>query len=117
MYGHGLFGEYDEVFSQNVRQLGNENNVITCGADWIGMADEDIVPEALPALQDLSKFAPLTDRLQQGFLDFVYLGRALSMPDGFAANAAVSVQRQPGPRQRRTSPTTATARAGSPVAR
>jgi hypothetical protein len=88
MYGHGLFGEYDEVFSANVRQLGNENNVITCAADWIGMADEDIGPEAIPALQDLSKFAPLPDRMQQGFLDFVYLGRDMSMPDGFAANAA-----------------------------
>jgi hypothetical protein len=88
MYGHGLFGEYDEVFSQNVRQLGDENNVITCAADWIGMADEDVIPEALPALQDLSKFAPLPDRLQQGFLDFVYLGRALSVADGFASNPA-----------------------------
>ncbi len=88
MYGHGLFGEYDEVFSQNVRQLGIENNVITCAADFIGMADEDVIPEAIPALQDLSKFAPLPDRLQQGFLDFVYLGRAMSMPDGFADEAA-----------------------------
>jgi len=87
MYGHGLFGEYDEVFSQNVRQLGNENNVITCAADWIGMADEDVLPVAVPALQDMSKFAPLPDRLQQGFLDFVYLGRAMSMPGGFASEA------------------------------
>jgi hypothetical protein len=52
------------------------------------MADEDIFPEAVPALQDLSKFAPLPDRLQQGFLDFVYLGRLLSMPDGFASSPA-----------------------------
>jgi hypothetical protein len=88
LYGHGLFGEYDEVFSQNVRQLGTENNMITCAADWIGMADEDIGPEAIPALQDLSKFEPLPDRLQQGFLDFVYLGRLLSMPDGFASSPA-----------------------------
>ena len=88
LYGHGLFGEYDEVFATNVRQLGTENNMITCAADWIGMADEDIFPEAVPALQDLSKFAPLPDRLQQGFLDFVYLGRLLSMPDGFASSPA-----------------------------
>ena len=75
MYGHGLFGDYDEVYSANVRQLGNENNVITCATDWIGMAEEDVFPVAIPALQDLSKFAPLPDRLQQGFLNFLYLGR------------------------------------------
>jgi hypothetical protein len=88
MYGHGLFGEYDEVFSQNVRQLGDENNMITCATDFIGMADEDQVPEALPALQDMSKFEPLPDRLQQGFLDFVFLGRLLNLADGFADDPA-----------------------------
>jgi hypothetical protein len=88
LYGHGLFGDYSEVFSQNIRQLGTENNMVTCATDFIGMAEEDIGPEALPALQDLSKFAPLADRLQQGFLDFVFLGRLLSMPDGFASSPA-----------------------------
>ncbi len=73
---------------RNIRQLGTENNMITCATDFIGMADEDVFPEAVPALQDLSKFAPLPDRLQQGFLDFVYLGRLLSMPDGFASSPA-----------------------------
>lgn len=88
LYGHGLFGEYDEVFAGSVRRLGNENGVLNCAADWIGMADEDILPVAFPALLDLSKFAPLPDRLQQGFLDFLYLGRALIHPDGFTDKAA-----------------------------
>jgi hypothetical protein len=95
MYGHGLFGEYDEVFAENVRQLGDENNVITCATDWIGMADEDILPEALPALLDLSNFEPLPDRLQQGFLNFVYLGRLLNRPDGFASDPAFRFGGQP----------------------
>ena len=88
LYGHGLFGQYTEVFSKNIRQLGTENGVVTCAADWIGMADEDEIPAALPALQDLSKFKPLPDRLQQGFLDFLYLGRLLIHPDGFASDPA-----------------------------
>jgi hypothetical protein len=95
MYGHGLFGEYDEVFTQNVRQLGDENNVITCATDWIGMADEDVGPEAIPALFDLSKFEPLPDRLQQGFLNFVYLGRLLTQANGFASNPAFRFGGQP----------------------
>jgi hypothetical protein len=88
LYGHGLFGEYTEVFSRNIRQLGTENGVLTCAADWIGMADEDQIPVALPALQDMSKFPPLPDRLQQGFLDFLYLGRLLIHPDGLADDPA-----------------------------
>ena len=40
------------------------------------------------ALLDLSKFPTLPDRLQQGFLDFMYLGRALIHPTGFASNPA-----------------------------
>ena len=42
LYGHGLFGDAGEVGADNVEQLGNENDVLVCGADWIGMAEEDI---------------------------------------------------------------------------
>ena len=80
MYGHGLFGDYDEVHTTNVRQLGDDHDVITCATDFIGMAEEDVGPEAIPALRDLSKFPPLPDRLQQGFLDFIYLGRLMMLP-------------------------------------
>ncbi len=88
LYGHGLFGSIDEMTSRNVRQLGVENNVITCGTDWIGMAREDVFPTAFGALQDLSKFPALPDRLQQGFLNFLYLGRLLVHPNGLAADDA-----------------------------
>ena len=85
MYGHGLFGDYTEVRTTDVRTLGNDHGVMTCGADWIGMSEDDVLPVALPALSDLSDFKPLPDRLQQGFLDFLYLGRAMIHPDGFSA--------------------------------
>ncbi|MFN8162052.1 MAG: hypothetical protein U0R52_13510 [Solirubrobacterales bacterium] len=88
MYGHGLFGDYGEVHTKNVRQLGNDHNVITCATDWIGMYEDDVGPEAVPALLDMSKFPPLPDRLQQGFLDFIYLGRLLANPDGLADDPA-----------------------------
>jgi hypothetical protein len=88
MYGHGLFGDAGEVHTTNVRQLGDDHNVVTCATDWIGMAEEDVGPEAIPALKDMSNFPPLPDRLQQGFLDFIYLGRLMSLPDGFASNPA-----------------------------
>jgi hypothetical protein len=88
LYGHGLFGDAGEVGADNVEQLGNENNVIVCGADWIGMSEEDL-PNALGALLDLSKFPTLPDRLQQGFLDFLYIGRAMIHPTkGFISSLA-----------------------------
>ncbi len=86
MYGHGLFGDYTEVHTKDVRSLGTDHGVITCGTDFIGMYEDDVLPEALPALQDMSKFTPLPDRLQQGYLDFVYLGRLLAAPDGLASD-------------------------------
>ena len=88
MYGHGLFGDYTEVHTQNVRQLGDDHDVITCATDFIGMYEDDVGPEAIPALLDLSKFPPLPDRLQQGFLDFIYLGRLLANPNGLAQDPA-----------------------------
>ena len=51
------------------------------------MSEADL-PNALGALGDLSKFPTLPDRLQQGFLDFLYIGRALVNPQGLAANPA-----------------------------
>jgi hypothetical protein len=88
MYGHGLFGDYTEVHTRDVRTLGYDHGVMTCATDWIGMSEDDVLPVAVPALADLSKFKPLPDRLQQGFLDFLYLGRAMIHPDGFAADPA-----------------------------
>ena len=43
------------------------------------MADED-VGNAIAVLQDLSKFATLADRLQQGLLNFLFLGRLMQPP-------------------------------------
>ncbi len=90
LYGHGLFGSINEVTSRNIRQLGVENNVLVCGSDWVGMADQDI-GSAINALLDLSKFPALPDRLQQGFLNFLFLGRLMIHPDGFAADPAFKV--------------------------
>ena len=74
-------------WGDNVEQLGNENNVIVCAADWIGMSEDDL-PNALGVLRDLSEFPTLPDRLQQGFLNFLYIGRDLIHAKGFASSLA-----------------------------
>src|SRR5699024_2163244 len=90
MYGHGLFGDPGEVNAGNVKDMANEHNITFCAARWNGMADQD-VPTAIQIFQDLSLFPELTDRTQQGLLDFMYLGRTMIHPDGFVSNPAFQV--------------------------
>ena len=84
-YGHGLLGEYTQVNGQ--ARLANEDNSIWCGANWSGFSSEDI-SVVLNTLADVSNFKQLVDRMQQGFIGFHYLGRALLHPGGFASDPA-----------------------------
>jgi hypothetical protein len=87
LYGHGLFGSAAEVGSSPQRSLSQAHKIVQCATDEIGMAESD-VPVAIQALQNLSYFPALPDRLQQGLLDELYLGRAMISPTGFATSAA-----------------------------
>ncbi len=84
LYGHGLLGSNDEIDAGNVRRMSNEHNVIFCAANWSGMSTEDI-PTAIGALGDLSGFPAVIDRLQQGVLEAIVLGRLLTDPAGLIA--------------------------------
>jgi hypothetical protein len=84
-YGHGLLGSYTQVNGQE--RLANEDNSIWCAVDWAGFATEDL-PTVIQTLADLSNFNKLADRMQQGFVNFLYLGRALIHPDGFNTDPA-----------------------------
>jgi hypothetical protein len=87
LYGHGLLGSPDEINQSQLKSLGNDHNFIFCATPWIGMSEEDI-PNAVRILQNISLFPSLVDRLQQGFVDFFYLGRLLIHPDGFSSHPA-----------------------------
>ena len=94
LYGHGLLGDRSEVNGSLTKRMAVDHNIAYCATDWSGMAEEDI-GNAAGILQDLSKFPSLSDRLQQGLLAFLYLGRVMVHPDGFSANAAFQVNGQP----------------------
>jgi hypothetical protein len=87
MYGHGLFGDYTEVHTGDVRKLGNDHGVMTCATDFTGMSEDD-VSAATIALTNLSNFQPIPDGLQQGFLNFIFLGRLMQHANGFANDPA-----------------------------
>jgi len=86
-YGHGLFGSADEVNSGPQQTMTIDHGMMYCATDWTGMATAD-VPNAVAALQDMSRFPWLTDRVQQGELNFLYLARLMVHPQGFSSNAA-----------------------------
>ena len=89
---------------------------MTCATDLIGMAEEDVAEGAAGAAAICRSFPLLPDRLQQGFLDFMYLGRLMIHPDGFAVDPAFQFDGKSVIDTDARSSTTATARAGSPAA-
>jgi hypothetical protein len=90
LYGHGLLGSRDEVHAGNVQDMAIEHNMVFCATDWWGLATQD-TPFDITALQDLNNFPAVVDRLQQGVLNTLYLGRLMLNPRGFASNAAFRV--------------------------
>ena len=67
--------------------MSQEHDFAFCATAWSGMAAEDI-PNAVKLLGELSGFASLPDRLQQGFVNQLYLGRLLIHPNGLTTDPA-----------------------------
>jgi hypothetical protein len=86
LYGHGLLGGRGEATGSSTAAL-RRNGMAPCAVDWWGMSFADISNVAL-ILTDISRFPSLADRAQQGFLNFLFLGRALVHPRGFVADPA-----------------------------
>ena len=96
LYGHGLLGSPNEVTGGSGQQM-RLRGFMTCATPWIGMAEEDI-PNVIGLLQDLSGLPTLVDRAQQAFLNFHFVGRAMTHRDGFASHPAFRRSGPPGPK-------------------
>ncbi len=94
LYGHGLLGSLSEVEAGNVEDMATEHNIVFCATDWWGLAGGDLAFD-VSALKNLNLFPNAVDRLQQGVLNFMYLGRAMLNPAGFASNAAFQLAGKP----------------------
>ena len=94
LYGHGLLGDGGQATGGANQALASEHNIVSCGTDWSGMSTEDL-PNVALLLADLSRFASLADRGQQGMLNFLFLGRTMIHPDGFSSNPAFVVDGKP----------------------
>lgn len=87
LYGHGLFGTASEVGSSPQRELSQNHDIVQCATDEIGMSESDLLVTR-GALENVSHFPAIPDRLQQGLLDELFLGRAMISPSGFTTDAA-----------------------------
>ena len=86
LFGHGLLGSRAQVGGRSTELL-RARNFAPCGVDFAGMSSMD-QGNVLLTLQDLSRFGGLVDRLHQGLLNSLFLGRVLVHPSGFAAHPA-----------------------------
>ncbi|MBG0561455.1 hypothetical protein [Actinoplanes aureus] len=87
LYGHGLLGAPTEINAGNVKQMSQAYDFMFCATSWIGLSSGDI-PFVVQTWSDLSTFPAVPDRLQQSFLNFLYLGRAMLAAGGFATHPA-----------------------------
>jgi hypothetical protein len=95
LYGHGLLGsEREALTNPDMPAMAREGNMVFCATPWIGMSSEDI-PNAIGVLGDLSNMPTIADRLQQGFLDALVLGRLMAHPAGLAANPLLQAGGRP----------------------
>ena len=86
LYGHGLLGSRFESAGGSSDRA-RERNFMPCAVNWMGFAEYDIA-NAVVTLLDPSNMPSMIDRAQQGFLNFLYLGRALAHPQGLATDPA-----------------------------
>jgi hypothetical protein len=92
IFGHGLLGLYDQVsdMTKFTNNVANTNNSVWCATNWAGFSGDDVTTVST-ALIDLNNFTRLTDRMQQGFVNMIYLGRAMANSGGFDTDAAFQI--------------------------
>jgi len=112
-YGHGLFGDRFEIDQGQLEAMAQEHDFVFCATEEIGMAcatdtpptdpsqllaEAELgvlpetpncdIPNVVSAIADLSRFDTMIDRLQEGILAELYLGRLMGHPRGFSASPA-----------------------------
>ena len=87
-YGHGLLGTLNQInATEGVAEVTGST---WCAANWDGFSEADL-GTIIQSLGDMSNFHKAVDRMQQGFVNFMMLQRAMIHPGGFAANPAFTM--------------------------
>ncbi len=76
-FGHGFFGGLEEAIGSTQAEAANEGGWIIAAVDWWGMSSPDLGPVADLIGKDPTYTFNFTDRLHQGMVNFMALGRAV----------------------------------------
>ena len=76
--------------SSSQKTIAVAHGFVLCATDEIGFSSEDI-PNTIGILNNLGRFPELTDRVQQGLLNELLLGRLMTRPTGFVTDARFHV--------------------------
>jgi hypothetical protein len=86
-WGHGLLGDRFQLGT--LTPLASTYNFVIAAVDMQGMSNSDLLPSVLPMISDLSLFHRIPERLHQGFLNHLLLGRLMNDPvSGFGSHPA-----------------------------
>ena len=91
VYGHGLLGSASQATSSDQQILAQTHNFVICATTTIGFSSGDIPNIAGNILPQLGRFPELTDRVQQGLLNTLFLGRLMIHEGGFVSDKAFHV--------------------------
>jgi len=85
VFGHGLM--QSNLTTIRLAQFPGAMTGVTCGTDWTGLSADDLGKflALMIGKGDLTLFPALPDRTVQGYVNTLYLARALAADDGFAA--------------------------------
>lgn len=87
LWGHGLLGDRFQLGT--LSQLAQAYNFVIAAVDMQGMSNPDVAAGVLPAITDMSNFHKIPERLHQGFLNHLLLGKLLDDPvAGFNSDPA-----------------------------
>jgi hypothetical protein len=77
-YGHGLFGDRYSIDQSGYHEAADSFGAVVISMDWIGMSNADVsVIAAAAAGGDISGFASIPDRSQQGMVNLAVALRTL----------------------------------------
>lgn len=86
LFGHAPFAGEDDVLRPDLQQLAQEGNMTFCSARQAGNAAEDLAT-LKGAFANPDRFPAVADRLQQGALNSLMLGRLMIHPNGLIQQA------------------------------
>src|SRR5262249_35844538 len=88
LFGHGLLLAGTPVTSPAYEALASEQDIVMCATDWWGQTTAPYANDLaydVSTFKDLNRGPPVVDRVQQGVLNTLYLGRLMIHPQGFAS--------------------------------